>query len=149
MTTAPAARLPRSVLAELVAWARVGYPNESCGILAGSRPHAGGGAATRFFPLSNAHASPYRYLIDPMEQYRTLMAIEDAAEALWGVFHSHVASPAEPSPTDIGQAAFPDGPSTFPGVRYLICSLADAEKPVVRAWIIEGGSAQEVPLLVE
>lgn len=142
------ARLPVALFDEMVDWARRGYPNEACGIVAGTATHEGSGAVTRFFGLANAYASPYRYLIDSREQYRTLVEIDDAGQEVWGVFHSHVRSAAVPSPTDIGLAAFPGGGATFPGALYLICSLADTDAPVIRAWRIEGGEAAEVPLEV-
>jgi proteasome lid subunit RPN8/RPN11 len=132
-------RLPSGLRDELVAWARAADPNEACGIVAGDRAAAEGGSALRFHALTNAAASPYRYHIDPGEQLRTMLAIDDVDEVVWGIFHSHVRSPAEPSPTDIGLAFYPDA-------LYLICSLADAAAPVVRAWRIVAGDVAEVPL---
>jgi proteasome lid subunit RPN8/RPN11 len=123
-----------------VAWARAGYPNEACGILAGDRSAFEGGAALRFHALANAAASPFRYLIEPGEQLRVMLAIDDADEAVWGIFHSHVRSPAVPSPTDVGLAFYPES-------LYLICSLADMDAPVIRAWRIVAGEVAEVPLV--
>ena len=57
---------------------------------------------------------------------------------VWGIVHSHVASKAEPSATDVGLAAYPDA-------LYLICSLA-TDPPVVRAWLIDAGRVSEVVL---
>jgi len=121
------ARLPRALRDELVDWARRGYPNEACGILSADRPHAEGGVGSRFHGLTNAAASPYRYLIDPAEQLRLMLELDDAVSVVWGIFHSHVRSPAEPSPTDIGLAYYPDS-------VYVLCSLVDMDSPVVRAW---------------
>ena len=137
-----AAHLPRALRDELVAWARAGYPNEACGILAGTRAHDEGGAPLAFHGLTNAAASPYRYLIDPQEQLRLMLALDDADQVAWGIFHSHVRSPAEPSPTDIGLAFYPDA-------LYLLCSLADMDAPVVRAWRIRDGAVTEVPLEID
>jgi proteasome lid subunit RPN8/RPN11 len=135
------ARLSRSLHDELVEWARRGYPNEACGILSAERSHDEGGAASEFHALTNAAASPYRYLIDPREQLRLMLDLDDADRVVWGIFHSHVRSPAEPSPTDIGLAFYAES-------LYLLCSLADMESPVVRAWRIRDGAVSEVPLLV-
>jgi [CysO sulfur-carrier protein]-S-L-cysteine hydrolase len=134
--------LPRGLRDEIVAWARAGYPNEAWGIVAGTAPPAEGGTPLRFHPMTNAAASPYRYRDDPQEQLRVMLAIEDAGEVAWGIFHSHVRSPAEPSPTDLGLAFYPDS-------LYLICSLADMDAPAVRAWSIRDGKATEVPFTVE
>ena len=47
-----------------------------------------------------------------------MLDIDDADEMVWGIVHSHVMSPAVPSDTDVGLAAYPDA-------LYLICSLAN------------------------
>jgi proteasome lid subunit RPN8/RPN11 len=135
------AALSAELLQELIDWARAGYPNEACGILAGDRFAAAGGRALRFHGTRNAARSPYRYLIDPQQQLQLMLALDDAGEAVWGIFHSHVRSPAEPSPTDVGLAF-------YPGSLHLICSLADEERPVVRAWTIEDALIEEVTLKV-
>jgi proteasome lid subunit RPN8/RPN11 len=132
--------LSAALLQDLIDAARDGHPNEACGILAGDRPAAEGGRPAAFHGLRNAAASPYRYLIDPEEQLRVMLAIDDADQVVWGIFHSHVGSPAEPSSTDVGLAQYPDA-------LYLICSLA-GEVPVVRAWSIRDGAVREVPLSV-
>ncbi|MBA2254026.1 MAG: M67 family metallopeptidase [Chloroflexi bacterium] len=129
-----------ALLQSLIDAARAGFPNEACGIVAGDRPARDGGKATAFHALRNAAESPYRYLIDPEEQLRVTLAIDDAEEAVWGIFHSHVGSTAEPSATDVGLAQYPDA-------LYLICSLA-GEVPVVRAWSIRNGTVREVALSV-
>lgn len=133
------AHLPVALLQQLIDAARDGYPNEACGILVGVRTAAEGGPATRFEPMRNAAASPYRYYLGPTDLLR-VVEIEDAGEQLWGIFHSHVGSPAEPSATDIGLAQYPDALS-------VICSLA-GEVPTVRAWSIRDGVVREVTLSV-
>jgi proteasome lid subunit RPN8/RPN11 len=130
--------IPRSLLAQLTQWALAGRPNESCGLLSAPDTAENGGTPTRFIGLTNAAASPFRYLIDADEQLRVMLEIDDADEVVWGIVHSHVASPAEPSSTDVGLAAYPDA-------LYLICSLA-TDPPVVRAWSIRDGAVSEVVL---
>jgi [CysO sulfur-carrier protein]-S-L-cysteine hydrolase len=132
------ATVPGVLLDEIIEWSVGGRPNEACGLLAGSAPALEGGSATRFLPLTNAAASPYRYLIDPDEQLRAMLDIDDADEMVWGIVHSHVMSPAVPSDTDVGLAAYPDA-------LYLICSLATPE-PHIRAWSIRDGAVAEVVL---
>lgn len=118
--------------------AREGLPNEACGLLVGPAYVAEGGHPTRYVPLTNAAASPYRYLIDPQEQLRVWLELEDNGEVPWGIVHSHVASAAVPSATDVGLAFFPDS-------LYVICSLA-GEAPTVRGWSIVDGGVTEVQL---
>jgi proteasome lid subunit RPN8/RPN11 len=133
--------LAPELLQELIDCARDGLPNEACGIIVGDSFAHEGGVAVSFEPLRNAADSPYRYLIAPEEQLGVMTRIDDAGQVVWGIFHSHVASPAEPSRTDL-ELAF------YPGSLYLICSLADDDRPAVRAWTIEGGEAHEVALEV-
>lgn len=132
----------------LVAQARAEYPDEACGLIAGTAPAAEGGAATRWHPTRNRAASPLRYEIHPDDLLRVSLAIDDADEVTWGIVHSHVRSPARPSPTDVGLALYPDA-------LYLLVSLAaDQADPVtgaasVRAWRIVDGAVFEVALDVE
>lgn len=133
------ARLSATVLQEIIDWGRAGGANEACGIISGDRFATEGGSPLRFFGLTNKAASPYRYLIDPEEQLKVITEIDDADEVVWGIFHSHVASPAEPSPTDL-ELAF------YPGSLYLICSLVDPTRPVVRAWALNDGGPAEITL---
>lgn len=134
--SAAAVPIPESLLAQVVEWSLAGRPNEACGLIAGTALALDGGVATRFLPLTNAAASPFRYLIDSDEQLRAMLDIDDSDEVVWGIVHSHVASPAIPSDTDVGLAAYPDA-------LYLICSLAEPT-PHVRAWSINRGVVIEV-----
>jgi proteasome lid subunit RPN8/RPN11 len=90
--------------------------------------------------MRNAAASPYRYLMDPAEQLRVMLEIDDADEVVWAIVHSHVASAAVPSATDVGLAAYPDA-------LYVLCSFA-SEPPDVRAWTIVDGAVDEVALVI-
>jgi proteasome lid subunit RPN8/RPN11 len=132
------AGLPRTLRDQVVEWCRGGLPNEACGLLVAERVAEDGGVPTRFVGLRNAAASPYRYLIDPDEQLRVMLEVDDADEVVWAIVHSHVASPPVPSATDVGLAAYPDA-------LYLICSLAQ-EPPLLRAWTIVDGAVNEVVL---
>jgi len=69
-----------------------------------------------------------------------MLDLDDRGEEVWGIVHSHVASPAVPSVTDIGLAFYPES-------LYLVCSLAGAE-PELRAWTIRDGAASEVGLVI-
>ncbi len=135
--------LPEAVRAAMVAHARAEYPNEMCGVISGSADPADGGVALEWFPARNEAASPYRYNIHPDDKLRIFRAIDDVDLAFWAIVHSHVRSPAVPSPTDLGLAAFPEA-------LYILVSLkteeADAATgaPSVRAWRIVDGEAYEV-----
>ena len=142
------AALPAAIRDALVAHARAEYPNEACGLVAGTAPAGEGGAPTRWHPTRNRAASPLRYEIHPDDLLRVSLAIDDADEVTWGIVHSHVRSAARPSSTDVGLALYPDA-------LYLLVSLAaDEADPVtgaasVRAWRIVDGATFEVALDVE
>jgi [CysO sulfur-carrier protein]-S-L-cysteine hydrolase len=145
----PTSALLRDALREgLIEHARREYPNEACGIVVGDRPAAEGGVALRFAATRNEDASPLRYRIHSEDLLRLTLETDDVDEVFWAIVHSHVRSPARPSPTDIGAAQYPDA-------LYILVSLADSEAdPVsgersVRGWRIVDGAVHEVELLRE
>ena len=135
------APMAAAVLQEMLDALRAGVPNEACGILVSDRYWSDGGAAVRWVGLRNSAESPYRYMIDPQEQLKVWMELDDADEVVWAIVHSHVASPARPSQTDIGLAYYPDS-------LYVVVSLTEMAQPEVRAWSIVDGVVTEVTLLV-
>ena len=145
----PTSVLLRDALRDaLIEHARREYPNEACGIVVGDRPAAEGGIALRFAATRNEDASPLRYRIHGEDLLRLTLESDDADEVFWAIVHSHVRSPARPSPTDIGAAQYPDA-------LYILISLAVSEAdPVsgersVRGWRIVDGAVHEVELLRE
>jgi proteasome lid subunit RPN8/RPN11 len=133
-------QLSADVVEAIVAHVRSEYPNEACGLIIGDRPAADGGSARRFESTRNKAASPYRYEIDPDDLLRLTIATDDADEVFWAIVHSHVRSPAYPSPTDVGLAFYPDA-------LYVLVSLEAAE-PAIGAFRIVGGMIHPVELLV-
>lgn len=127
----------------IVAHARAALPNEACGLIIGDRPAADGGVALRWLPMRNRAASPYRYEIDSDDLLHATIETDDSDEVFWAIVHSHVASPARPSPTDIGLAFYPDA-------LYVLVSLhPDEADPVtgqagLRAWRIVDEQVHEV-----
>ena len=139
-----AAVLPAEIREAIVAHARAGYPNETCGLVVGDRGPVDGGTALRYEPTNNRAASPYRSEIDPSDLLRLTIATDDADEVFWGIVHSHTHTPAVPSPTDIGLAFYPEA-------LYILVSLSDDEAaadgtPSLRAWRIVDGDVHEVEL---
>jgi proteasome lid subunit RPN8/RPN11 len=128
-------QLDRALLEQIVAQAHAEAPNECCGIIA-----AVDGRAVAVHPATNAAASPLRYEMDGMEQYRIQTAIEDAGHQLGAIYHSHTRTAPEPSQTDINLAFYPEA-------LYVIVGIKD-EEPDVRAWRIENGEVSEQPLEV-
>jgi len=141
-------RLSREIRDGIVDHARREVPNEACGIIVGDRPAADGGVALRWAPLRNQLASPYRYAIAPDDLLRLTIETDDVDEVFWAIVHSHVASPARPSPTDLRESHYPDA-------LYVLVSLDPAEAdPAIgdaglRAWRIVDGGVHEVELTID
>jgi proteasome lid subunit RPN8/RPN11 len=131
-------RIARQLIDEIVSHAREEAPNECCGMVGGTD-----GRATRVYPARNAEGSPLRYSIHPRDQFRIVSEIEERGEEIAAIYHSHTASPAEPSQTDINLA------DNWPDPVYLICSLADPAAPTVRGFAIRDRQVREVELDVE
>ena len=137
MVARPGWRISQAFVDELVQHARDEAPNECCGIVA-----AKDGKAVKLFRAVNAEASPVRYGLDPHDQYRILKEIDEAGWSLEAIYHSHTASPAYPSQTDINLAFYPDS-------LYVIVSLQDPQRPDVRAFRIVDGQIEEATLTIE
>jgi proteasome lid subunit RPN8/RPN11 len=130
-------RIPRSIYEEMLEHAREEVPNECCGILGGRD-----GDASTLYRATNAEGSPLRYTLDPNDLFRIIFReIPDNDEEMLAIYHSHTASPAYPSQTDINLATYPDS-------IYLILSLAEGEEPL-RGFRINDGEVSEVELTVE
>jgi proteasome lid subunit RPN8/RPN11 len=109
---------------EMIRHAQREYPNEACGLLAGKDSRV-----EKVYQMTNAEHSPVTYRLDPEEQFRAFMEIEEAGWELLAIYHSHSHSPAYPSATDLELAFYPDS-------LYLIISLADRDRPMIRAFRI-------------
>jgi proteasome lid subunit RPN8/RPN11 len=127
-------RLPAEMRRAMLAHAIDGLPLEACGVVVGR-----GDRPLRFVATANAAASPTRYEIAPRDLLRITLEVEAAGEAIWGIFHSHPASAAYPSATDIRLAFYPES-------IYLIASLIDRERPELRGFHIVDGQVAEVVL---
>ena len=128
-------KIAQGLIDEMVAHAREDLPNECCGLLGGSD-----GEAKTLIRVANSAASPLRYEMDPQEQYNALKSIEDGGEELLAIYHSHTKSAAYPSQTDVNQAV------AWPEQAYVIVSLADAESPDVKAFLLEDLQIADVEL---
>lgn len=137
-------RIPRAIIEALVAHAREDLPNEACGMVHAS--DGADGAAIEAHRVKNDAASPYRYEMNPLQMLRLERQREDSGEALFAIYHSHVASEAYPSPTDVRMAFWPpgaiEGPPMFPETYYILVALK-YEPPAVRAFHIRSGGAIE------
>ena len=99
------------------------------------------GEAASLYRARNAEASPLRYIDRPAATSSgSWRRSTSAARSSAAIYHSHTASPAYPSQTDINLA------ESWPDPLYLICSLADAALAGVRAFAIRDERVEEVEL---
>ena len=128
-------RLPADMRAAIVDHAMRDAPRECCGIIAGRD-----GAPIRLYETRNVAAGNRLYEIDPAQlidlEFRELPA---QGLELVAIYHSHPESPAYPSATDVELAFWPDA-------VFLICSLADRERPEIRGFRIRDGAIHELTL---
>jgi len=124
------------LLDEVVAHAREEAPNECCGMIASLD-----GRAVAVHRAVNAAASPLRYEMEPQDQYRIEMAIDDAGQELGAIYHSHTRSAPFPSQTDINLAFHPDS-------LYMIVGVAGDEVDV-QAYRIANGQVSDAALEVD
>ena len=131
-------RIPQALADEIVSHAREDLPNECCGIVASRN-----GQAVKVYRAHNTHQSPLRFEIDPRDLIRIHTDIEQAGHEMGSMYHSHVKSAAYPSQTDVNFAQH------WPGVVWLIVSLADRDAPDLRGFRIAGAEIEEVELTIE
>ena len=127
--------ITRAMKDQMIRHARENLPDEACGIIAGLT----GEEAIKFYPAKNELQSETRYNIAPEDLYKIFMELEEKGLDIWGIFHSHPATPAYPSDTDIRQSYYPDA-------YYLILSFINPENPELRAFKINGEVVEEVEL---
>jgi [CysO sulfur-carrier protein]-S-L-cysteine hydrolase len=127
LTISPALR------AKIVAHARADHPDEACGVIAGP---AGSDLPVRFIPMLNAERSPTFYRFDSMEQLRVWREMDDRDEEPVVIYHSHTATQAYPSRTDISYAS-------EPGAHYVLVSTRDQDQEEFRSFRIVDGVVTE------
>ena len=97
-------RIDRETRDAIVAHARRDHPDEACGVVAGPE---GSDRPERFVPMVNAAGSPTFYEFDSTDLLRLYREMDDRDEEAVVVYHSHTATEAYPSRTDIGLAQEP------------------------------------------
>jgi [CysO sulfur-carrier protein]-S-L-cysteine hydrolase len=109
--------IDQAIYDAIVAHARADHPDEACGVVAGP---AGSGRPTRFVPMANAERSPTFYAFDSMEQFKVWREMDDRDEEPVVIYHSHTATEAYPSRTDVNLAS-------EPGAHYVLVSTRDTD----------------------
>jgi proteasome lid subunit RPN8/RPN11 len=128
----------RDLVDAMVAHARRDHPDEACGILAGPE---GADRPERFIPMINAQRSPTYYDFDSAEYFQVNKAMQAADEDYIVIYHSHTATEAYPSRTDVNIAAMPQA-------HYVLISTRDPEEHELRSYRIVDGIVTEEPVEV-
>jgi len=122
----------------MVAHARADHPDEACGVLAGPE---GSDRPERHIPMVNAERSPTFYRFDSAEQLKVWRELEASGDTPVVIYHSHTATEAYPSRTDVNLAAEPDA-------HYVLVSTRDPDQYELRSYRIVDGVVTEEPVKV-
>jgi len=118
---------------EIVAHARRDHPDEACGVVAGP---VGRDRPQRFIPMVNAARSPTFYEFDSLDLLRLYREMDDRDEEPVIVYHSHTATEAYPSRTDVAYAS-------EPGAHYVLVSTREPDTVEFRSYRIVDGIVTE------
>jgi [CysO sulfur-carrier protein]-S-L-cysteine hydrolase len=134
----PVLSIDRTIHDQIVAHARRDHPDEACGVVAGPE---GSDRPTRFVPMLNAARSPTFYEFDSADllQLYKQMAANDEEPVV--VYHSHTATEAYPSRTDISYASEPNA-------HYVLVSTRSDDETEFRSFRIVDGEVTEEPVEV-
>jgi proteasome lid subunit RPN8/RPN11 len=124
--------ISREFIAQMVMHCRACYPNEACGILAGT-----GNRVTKVYLMTNVEPSPASYFMEPEEQFRVMKELRQDNLTMVAIFHSHPQSPAFPSAKDVSLAFYQDA-------IYVIVGLMNQQDPEIRAYTIVDGLVTDV-----
>ena len=126
--------LSKDLYDAIVEHARRDHPDEACGVVAGP---AGTDKPERFIPMANAERSPTFYRFDSMEQFQVWKEMDARDEEPVVIYHSHTATEAYPSRTDISLAS-------EPGAHYVLVSTRAEGTVEFRSFrIVEGEVTEE------
>jgi [CysO sulfur-carrier protein]-S-L-cysteine hydrolase len=132
-TLAGVLELQRDLYDAVVAHARRDHPDEACGVIAGP---AGSDRPERIVEMTNAERSPTFYRFDSMEQFQVWKQMDERDEEPVVIYHSHTATEAYPSRTDISLAS-------EPGAHYVLVSTREPDTVEFRSFRIVGGEVAE------
>ncbi len=130
--------IDRATRDAIVAHARRDHPDEACGIVAGI---VGSDRPTRLVEMVNAERSPTFYRFDSVEQLKVWREMDEGNEEPVVIYHSHTATEAYPSRTDISYAQ-------EPSAHYVLVSTREPDAAEFRSFRILDGAVTEEPVEV-
>ncbi len=137
-------RIRQDLVDRIVEHARADHPDEACGVIAGPE---GSDSPERFIPMVNAARSPTFYEFDSGDLFRLYKEMAERDEDPIVVYHSHTATEAYPSRTDIALAS-------EPAAHYVLISTRETgndEGPYeLRSYrILDGEVTEEVIEIID
>jgi proteasome lid subunit RPN8/RPN11 len=129
-------RISQDIIDAIVAHARADHPDEACGVVAGP---AGTDRPERFIPMVNAARSPTFYEFDSMDLLKLYREMDAGDEEPVVIYHSHTATEAYPSRTDVSYASEPNA-------HYLLVSTREPDSEEIRSYRIVDGVITEEPV---
>jgi proteasome lid subunit RPN8/RPN11 len=127
--------LPRQLVNQILHQAQSSPDREVCGLIT-----AKNGRPRRCIPVANVSDQPQRlFAMDPKQQIDAQRRMREQGEELFGIYHSHPHSPAEPSDADLEQAGYPEA-------LYIIVSLNTKGVLEMRGFRLRNGKAEQVQL---
>jgi proteasome lid subunit RPN8/RPN11 len=130
--------IDRAIHDAIVAHARRDHPDEACGVVAGPE---GSDTPVRFVPMLNAARSPTFYEFDSADLLQLYKEMGANDEEPVVVYHSHTATEAYPSRTDISYASEPNA-------HYVLVSTRSDDETEFRSFRIVDGEVTEEPVEV-
>jgi len=130
--------IDRAIRDAIVAHVRRDHPDEACGVVAGAQ---GSDRPTRHIPMLNAERSPTFYRFDSIEQLKVWREMDEQNEEPVVIYHSHTATEAYPSRTDLSYASEPNA-------HYVLVSTRAEDETEFRSFRIVDGEVTEEPVTV-
>jgi proteasome lid subunit RPN8/RPN11 len=132
--------IARATYDAIVEHARRDHPDEACGVVTGP---LGSDRPERLVPMLNAARSPTFYEFDSADLLALYREMDDRGEEPVVIYHSHTATEAFPSRTDISLAM-------EPGAHYVLVSTRLPDEVEFRSYrIVDGEVSEEEVRVVE
>ena len=132
--------IERRTYDDIVAHARRDHPDEACGVVTGP---IGSDRPERLVPMLNAARSPTFYEFDSADLLALYREMDERDEEPVVIYHSHTATEAYPSRTDIALAQ-------EPGAHYVLVSTREPDAVELRSYrIVDGTVTEEEVRVVE
>jgi proteasome lid subunit RPN8/RPN11 len=130
--------ISRPLYEKIIEHARKDHPDEACGVIVGPE---GSDTPIRYIPMQNAARSPTFYEFDSGEYFRVWSEMGARDEEAVVIYHSHTATEAYPSRTDISYAGWPQA-------HYVLVSTRDEQETEFRSYRIIDGEVTEEPVTI-